>query len=645
MIDFQNQVLVGRSLYKVYLRMIAHDLINFIRGLLTASHYVVSCPMKFVSCPPIPVMLVVLGLLHFHLQAQLVVPHLPVPQQLGESDDQAKLRGKLCEEWRRAAIYYLTPKPRANFGFYQKRYDQFRKNIPQKITLKNCIDALDCLREAAKHGDVYSAQVLARVYETGQLIEGYNIPVNSKEALKYYKQAWDGVEHAKMSGNRQENNKRHNDLRTATLVKINVLAVKGNREARGYMAREWEKDGDKKSRLGEFAAAMDAYEASENFGSKNVPGKMDVILPEAIVELKQAGAVSRLGVNWDDRAIRNPAVMMQAAHHAKNIAVRDADFFNAVDIAKIADREGAREAKRFIAETNMEVARSARGRGDFALAKDCAREAGQFGAVKAQSFVEGVQLDEALNAMKEGDEEIAKQIYSRLSQSSDPNVRAKANAGIKAMPARAKGNGEFVVRKTKKSIFRVVTNSGGGSGFIVRNNVLATNVHVVEGARSISAVQMGTGRTFDVDIVPIAIDRERDLVLLRIRGQFSALECCDLSKVEVGQDVFAIGNPLGNKDVVSRGIVSAKPSKRDLPEKINGIGRWGDTFIQTDAAINPGNSGGPLIDAKGRVIGVVTFGDPAFSDGDGGRFIKPGMGFAVPAQYLNELMRGARLRP
>ncbi|KAL0263826.1 UNVERIFIED_CONTAM: hypothetical protein PYX00_011125 [Menopon gallinae] len=116
-----------------------------------------------------------------------------------------------------------------------------------------------------------------------------------------------------------------------------------------------------------------------------------------------------------------------------------------------------------------------------------------------------------------------------------------------------------------------------------------------------------------------------DLAVLKVNAtNLPTLEFGDSSKARVGDWVIAIGNPFGLGGTVSAGIVSARG--RDI-----NIGMY-DEFIQTDAAINRGNSGGPMIDTKGRIIGVNT---AIFSTTGGGSI---GIGFAVPSNVVKNIV-------
>lgn len=180
---------------------------------------------------------------------------------------------------------------------------------------------------------------------------------------------------------------------------------------------------------------------------------------------------------------------------------------------------------------------------------------------------------------------------------------------------------------------------GTGSGFIWDDQGhVITNFHVISGA-SEATVRLADGRDYKATLV--GASPAHDIAVLRIGVDFQRPPPVPLGtsgNLEVGQKVFAIGNPFGLDWTLTTGIVSALD--RSLPSD---SGITIEHLIQTDAAINPGNSGGPLLDSAGRLIGINT----AIYSPSGA---SAGIGFAVPVDTVNRVVpqviaKGRYIRP
>ncbi|MDF1644207.1 MAG: trypsin-like peptidase domain-containing protein [Pseudomonadales bacterium] len=167
------------------------------------------------------------------------------------------------------------------------------------------------------------------------------------------------------------------------------------------------------------------------------------------------------------------------------------------------------------------------------------------------------------------------------------------------------------------------TQSSLGSGVIVsEQGYILTNYHVIKEADDI-VVMLQDGRNSNATL--IGADIESDLAVLKINlDGLTTIKLAREHRVEVGDVVFAIGNPFGVGQTVTMGIISAT-GRAGL-----GLNQF-ENFIQTDAAINPGNSGGALIDANGTLIGINT---AIFSHSGGSQ----GIGFAIPSDYARDIL-------
>lgn len=197
-----------------------------------------------------------------------------------------------------------------------------------------------------------------------------------------------------------------------------------------------------------------------------------------------------------------------------------------------------------------------------------------------------------------------------------------------------KNNSQSVVYVTSIALRRgffsmnaVEIPQGTGSGFIWDSQGrIVTNYHVISDASRVQ-VTMADNSTWKATLVGAAPDK--DIAVLQIdapRHQLRPIAVGKSKDLQVGQKVFAIGNPFGFDQTITSGIISA------LNREITAVtGRVIRGVIQTDAAINPGNSGGPLLDSAGRLIGVNT---SIYSPS--GAYA--GIGFAVAVDIVNEIV-------
>ena len=153
-----------------------------------------------------------------------------------------------------------------------------------------------------------------------------------------------------------------------------------------------------------------------------------------------------------------------------------------------------------------------------------------------------------------------------------------------------------------------------GSGFLVSANVIATNFHVIENSHAGYVKLVNKDGVYEIDGV-VGYSIEYDLALIKIGDNSGTPLTLKSPSVDIGQKIFAIGNPLGLEGTISDGIISGLRDYEGL------------SLLQISAPISPGNSGGPVVDENGEVIGVATY---TFSEGQN-------LNFAVPVKYLKEL--------
>jgi putative serine protease PepD len=185
-----------------------------------------------------------------------------------------------------------------------------------------------------------------------------------------------------------------------------------------------------------------------------------------------------------------------------------------------------------------------------------------------------------------------------------------------------------VVKAVSPSVVQIETPQALGSGvvFDARGDVV-TNAHVVGNATRF-VVTLASGDNHSA--TAIGRDEGNDLAVIRIAGaRPRPATFADSTQVEVGDITLALGNPLGLRSSVTKGIVSAV--RRSVPE---GDGVTLSSAIQTSAAINPGNSGGALVDLSGAVIGIPTL---AALDPHMGASEAPGIGFAIDSNTVRRV--------
>jgi S1-C subfamily serine protease len=184
------------------------------------------------------------------------------------------------------------------------------------------------------------------------------------------------------------------------------------------------------------------------------------------------------------------------------------------------------------------------------------------------------------------------------------------------------------------NLYQIPQGTGSGIVWDTKGNII-TNFHVIQNA-AVAQVTLGDQSNWKAQVVGVAADK--DLAVLRIDAPAERLRPIPLgtsNELQVGQSVFAIGNPFGLDQSLTTGVISALGREIDSVTRrpIQGV-------IQTDAAINPGNSGGPLLDSAGRLIGVNT---QIYSPTGA----SAGIGFAIPVDTVNrivpELIRSGKI--
>jgi len=207
--------------------------------------------------------------------------------------------------------------------------------------------------------------------------------------------------------------------------------------------------------------------------------------------------------------------------------------------------------------------------------------------------------------------------------------------GFYLMPYGGKG---VILPKFKKGK-KEATKIGGGSGFIIsEDGYVLTSGHVVSDPDADYTIIIDPENKYPAKV--LARDPINDIAVLKIKGKnFPYIELGNSDEIELGEDVVAVGNPLGEfHDTLSSGIISGMSRFIQARNHITQESQRLRGLIQTDAAINPGNSGGPLINMTGKVIGINTAAVIGAQN----------IGFAIPINYakkdLQEVKKYGKIR-
>tara|TARA_Y100000310_G_scaffold282444_1_gene303699 strand:- start:301 stop:1179 length:879 start_codon:yes stop_codon:yes gene_type:complete len=191
-------------------------------------------------------------------------------------------------------------------------------------------------------------------------------------------------------------------------------------------------------------------------------------------------------------------------------------------------------------------------------------------------------------------------MQSQITEISDSLLTTKNTLNEEIAELKADTSADFsgIIAEVIPSVVSIGTDVAQGSGFLISSDgYIVTNAHVLNGGRYVRALNYESNTWTSAQF--IGWDEGFDLAVLKIPGSnYDYMEFGDSDNIKVGEKAIALGNPLGLSFSVSEGIISAL--KRIGPNNI-------DAYIQVDTPLNPGNSGGPLVNKKGKVIGINNF--------------------------------------
>ena len=209
----------------------------------------------------------------------------------------------------------------------------------------------------------------------------------------------------------------------------------------------------------------------------------------------------------------------------------------------------------------------------------------------------------------------------------DPSVATDERNNIEVYKAISPGVAFITSTTVSRDFFDESERQGTGSGSVIdEQGHILTNDHVVAGAQRVT-VSFGDNKTYPARV--IGRDPDTDLAVIQVnapRDRLTVVPLGDSDKLQVGQKVLAIGNPFGLDRTLTTGVISGL--QRPIYARNN---RLIEGAIQTDASINPGNSGGPLLDSRGRMIGINS---QILSPAGG----SVGVGFAIPVNIAKRVV-------
>ncbi len=219
-------------------------------------------------------------------------------------------------------------------------------------------------------------------------------------------------------------------------------------------------------------------------------------------------------------------------------------------------------------------------------------------SIEQELILSKMELNSTKQILEEKINENYIQTQGKIDELTSELIETQEDLGEQLDVLKATASSDFsgIIENVIESVVSIRTDVSQGSGFIItEDGYIVTNVHVLSGGHYIKALTYNSGLK-DADL--IGYNSDKDIALLKISWGDDYLEFGDSDDVRVGEKVIALGNPHGLSFSVTEGIVSA----------INRIGLNDfQGYIQTDVPLNPGNSGGPLINNKGKVIGINNF--------------------------------------